>query len=75
MLKIWQKTQKTIVFVTHNIQEAVFLSDRVVVLSPHPGRVSAVIDVDIPRPRALSVKNSNRFHELVSQVRSSFEGV
>ena len=75
MLKIWQKTQKTIVFVTHNIQEAVFLSDRVVVLSPHPGRVSAVIDVDIPRPRALSIKNSGRFHELVSQVRSSFEGV
>ena len=75
LLKIWQKTQKTIVFVTHNIQEAVFLSDRVVVLSPHPGRVSAVIDVNIPRPRNLSVKRSAEFNDLVSKVRSSFEGV
>jgi len=75
LLKIWKKTGKTIVFVTHNIQEAVFLSDRVVVLSPHPGRVSAVIDVDIPRPRALSVKRSTKFNDLVANVRSSFEGV
>ncbi len=75
LLEIWRKTNKTIVFVTHNISEAVFLSDRVVVLSPHPGRVSAIVDVNLPRPRALSVKNSPEFNELVKQVRSSFEGV
>ncbi len=75
LLKIWQKTEKTIVFVTHNIQEAVFLSDRVVVLSPHPGRVSAVIDVDIPRPRSISEKRSVKFNDLVAKVRNSFEGV
>ncbi len=75
LLMIWRKTNKTIVFVTHNISEAVFLSDRVVVLSPHPGRVSAVVDVNLPRPRPLSVKNSPEFNELVKKVRSSFEGV
>jgi NitT/TauT family transport system ATP-binding protein len=75
LLMIWRKTNKTIVFVTHNISEAVFLSDRVVVLSPHPGRVSAVVDIDLPRPRAISVKNSPEFNELMKKVRSSFEGV
>ena len=75
VLAIWRKTNKTILFVTHNIQEAVFLSDRVVVMSPHPGRISAVIDIDIPRPRKLSDKSSVELNELVSKVRSSFEGV
>ena len=75
MLNIWKKTNKTILFVTHNIQEAVFLSDRVVVLSPHPGRVSAVVDIDIPRPRNLDSKDSPEFSHLVTKVRHSFEGV
>ncbi|HEX2926463.1 MAG TPA: ABC transporter ATP-binding protein [Ruminiclostridium sp.] len=75
LLRIWNKTNKTILFVTHNIQEAVFLSDRIVVLSPHPGRVSAIVDVNLPRPRALSIKDSTEFAALVSKVRNSFEGV
>lgn len=75
LLSIWSKAQKTIVFVTHNIAEAVFLSDRVVVLSPHPGRVSAVVDITLPRPRHLAVKDTAAFGELVSKVRNSFEGV
>lgn len=75
LLRIWRKTNKTILFVTHNIQEAVFLSDRVVVLSPHPGRVSAVVDIDIPRPRTLAMKDTAEFTALVSKVRNSFEGV
>lgn len=73
--RIWWKTNKTILFVTHNIQEAVFLSTRVVVLSPHPGRVSAVIDIDLPRPRTLAIKDTPEFTALVSKVRNSFEGV
>lgn len=75
LLRIWSKTKKTVIFVTHNIQEAVFLSDKVVVLSPHPGRVSAVVDITIPRPRGLEVKDTAEFNALVSKVRNSFEGV
>ena len=75
LLKIWRKTNKTIVFVTHNIQESVFLSDRVCVLSPHPGRLSAVVDITLPRPRTMEMKNTPEFTELVSKVRNSFEGV
>ena len=75
LLRIWRKTNKTIVFVTHNIQESVYLSDRVCVLSPHPGRLSAVIDIDLPRPRTPDMKNTQHFTELVAKVRNSFEGV
>lgn len=75
LLRIWNKTNKTILFVTHNIPEAVFLSDRVIVLSPHPGRVSAIVDIDIPRPRTLATKDTAEFNALVSKVRNSFEGV
>lgn len=75
LLKIWRKTNKTIVFVTHNIQESVFLSDKVCVLSPHPGRLSAVVDIDLPRPRTMEMKSTPEFTELVAKVRNSFEGV
>lgn len=75
LLRIWNKTNKTILFVTHNIQEAVFLSDRVVVLSPHPGRVSAIVDINLPRPRSLAIRDTAEFNGLVSKVRNSFEGV
>lgn len=75
LLRIWQKTNKTIIFVTHNISEAVFLSDRVVVLSPHPGRVSAVVDINIPRPRSLESMQTPEFYNYITQIRNSFEGV
>ncbi len=75
LLRIWRQTHKTIIFVTHSIQEAVFLSDRVVVFSPHPGRITSIVDIDIPRPRSLECKNSQHFTELVAKVRSGFEGV
>lgn len=75
LLRIWRKTNKTIIFVTHNIQEAVFLSDRICVLSPHPGRLSAVVDVTFPRPRTQEMKGTQEFTDLVTKVRNSFEGV
>ena len=74
LLRIWSKTNKTILFVTHNIQEAVFLSDRVCVLSPHPGRLSAIVDITLPRPRTLDMRETPEFNDLVRQVRDSFEG-
>lgn len=74
LLKIWRATNKTILFVTHNIQEAVFLSDRVCVLSPHPGRLSNIVEIDLPRPRTLDMKETPHFNELVTKVRNSFEG-
>lgn len=75
LLHIWSKTNKTVLFVTHNIAEAVFLSDRVCVLSPHPGRLSAVVNIDLPRPRRMEMRDSPEFNALVAKVRGSFEGV
>ena len=74
LLRIWGKDKKTVLFVTHNIAEAVYLSDRICVLSPHPGRLSAVVEVDLPRPRTLDMRDTVKFTELVAKVRSSFEG-
>jgi NitT/TauT family transport system ATP-binding protein len=69
LLKIWSGTNTTIVFVTHSIAEAVFLSDRVVVMSPRPGRIEAIIDVDLARPREAATRDAPRFFELVAEVR------
>lgn len=74
LLRMWRETNKTVIFVTHNIQEAVYLSDKVCVLSPHPGRLSAVVDIDLERPRTLAMKDTQHFTELVAKVRNSFEG-
>lgn len=75
LLEIWRKTNKTVIFVTHNISEAVFLSDRVVVFSPHPGRVSTVIDINLPRPRDMESKQTTEFYDYITKIRNSFEGV
>jgi len=75
LLRIWSKTNKTVIFVTHNIPEAVFLSDRVVVLSPHPGRLSSIVNIDLPRPRENTLREDPIFYEYVSKIRKSFEGV
>jgi len=61
--RIWERTRKTIVFVTHDIEEAVFLGDRVVVLSARPGRIREEVKIDLPRPRGLEIKKSIQCHE------------
>jgi NitT/TauT family transport system ATP-binding protein len=69
LLDIWARTNATVIFVTHSIPEAVFLSDRVVVMSPRPGRIEAVVEVDLPRPRDISTREHPRFFALATQVR------
>ena len=71
VLRIWERTGTTIVFVTHSIPEAVFLSSRVVVMSARPGRITKVIDVDLPRPRSEDTRESPRYFELVTDVRET----
>ena len=68
-LRIWEASGKTIVFVTHSISEAVFLSDRVLVMTPRPGTLAAIIDIDLPRPRGLAVINSDRFGVHATRIR------
>jgi NitT/TauT family transport system ATP-binding protein len=68
LLRIWRSNRKTVLFVTHQIDEAVYLADRVVVMTSGPGQVKAVLTVDIPRPRDLSVKRTPRFLELVDAI-------
>jgi NitT/TauT family transport system ATP-binding protein len=71
--KIWLEHRKTMLFITHSIWEAVFLSDRVVVMSPRPGRVAQTISVDLPRPRSLSVRESPEFGRYSAQIREQFQ--
>jgi NitT/TauT family transport system ATP-binding protein len=68
LLRIWRSNRKTVMFVTHQIDEAVYLADRVVVMTSRPGQVKAVLEVDIPRPRDLSVKRTPAFLELVDTI-------
>jgi NitT/TauT family transport system ATP-binding protein len=68
LLDIWAQTSKTVLFITHQIGEAIYLSDRVIVMSARPGRVIADIRIDIPRPRALAVKRTDAFLGYEDQV-------
>ena len=69
LLKIWERTQTTVLFVTHSIAEAVFLSTRVVVMSPRPGRIAGIVDIDLPARRTVETRDEPRFFELVTAVR------
>jgi NitT/TauT family transport system ATP-binding protein len=68
MMRIWQQTAKTVVLITHQIDEAVFLSDRVIVFTSRPGRVKEEIVVDLPRPRQLAVKSTTEFTQLTQRI-------
>jgi NitT/TauT family transport system ATP-binding protein len=71
LLTTWARTNATVIFVTHSIPEAVFLSDRVVVMSPRPGRIESVITIDLPRPRDVVTREHPRFFELATAVREA----
>ncbi len=70
LLKIWSKTKTTVIFITHSIQEAVYLSSRIVVMSPRPGQIVADIPIDLPYPRAPEIRDTEAFYRLVSRVRA-----
>lgn len=72
LLRIWRETQKTILFVTHNLEEAVFLSDRVIVLSDRPAAILDTVDVDLDRPRDSDTRTDDRYHDLVDRTYSYF---
>ena len=71
LLRIWAETGSTVIFVTHSISEAVYLSTRVVVMSPRPGRITSVVPIDLPQPRTFETREDPRFFELVTTVREA----
>ncbi|ACL58334.1 ABC transporter related [Methylobacterium nodulans ORS 2060] len=75
LARIWQDTRKTVVFVTHGISEAIFLSDRVVMMDRNPGRIAEVLEIDLPRPRSLAVRETPEFGRYVAHVRHLFAGL
>ncbi len=69
LLQLWSKTRKTVVFVTHSIPEAVFLSTKIVVMSPRPGRIIDVIDCNLPGERSLEIRETPEFLAIAHRVR------
>ncbi|GAC1320605.1 MAG: hypothetical protein NVSMB2_16650 [Chloroflexota bacterium] len=72
---IWQRSEKTVLFISHSIPEAVFLADRVFVMTPRPGRLTGVLRIDLPRPRPLDIVNTDVFGEYVARIRRHFRGI
>ncbi len=72
LLRIWSETRMTVVFITHSITEAVFLSDRIVVMSPRPGRIERLIDIDMPRPRRLAMRETKQFAAYTQEITKIF---
>lgn len=73
LLRIWQTRRKTVVFVTHQIEEAVYLSDRVFLMTRRPGRIGEELTVDLPRPRGLEEKRTGEFHRLVDRLSETLQ--
>lgn len=71
--RVWMDDTKMVFFVTHSISEAVFLGDRVVVMSPSPGRIAGIIDIDLPRPRDLALRETPLFGRYTQQIREMFQ--
>jgi NitT/TauT family transport system ATP-binding protein len=71
LLRIWQTAKSAALFITHNVDEAVLLSDRVIVLSNRPGSIVRTIEIDLPRPRTMEARRDSRYMHLVEDVRSA----
>ncbi|MGW9182902.1 ABC transporter ATP-binding protein [Agromyces sp. NPDC055661] len=75
LLEFWQSNRKAVLFVTHSVPEAIMLSDRIVVMAAHPGRIARVIDVNLPRPRTEEAYATDEFRDLEGVVRSALHAV
>ena len=73
LIDVWEKAQATVIFVTHSIQEAIFLADRVTVLSPRPGRIARIAEIPFPRPRPLELRYEPEFGSLTRELRALLE--
>jgi NitT/TauT family transport system ATP-binding protein len=73
LLRIWELDRKTVIFVTHSIREAVFLSDRVLVMTPRPATLGFEIEIKLPRPRTLDIQESDEFNRYVGVLRRAIE--
>ncbi len=73
LIRIWQARRKTVIMVTHSISESLFLADRVLVLSPRPGRLRLDLTVDLPRPREDDIRYTPAFSALARRVRAAIE--
>lgn len=69
LLRIWSESKKTVLFITHSIPEAVFLGDRVIVMTPRPGKVAEILNIDLPRPRATALRDDAKFIGYVKRIR------
>jgi NitT/TauT family transport system ATP-binding protein len=69
LLRIWSESKKTVLFITHSIPEAVFLGDRVIVMTPRPGKVAEILNIDLPRPRATVMRDDAKFIGYVKRIR------
>jgi len=70
LIRIWSQNRKTVIFITHSIAEAIFLSDRVIAMTARPGRIAEIINIDLPRPRDLSIINTERFGRYATHLRA-----
>ena len=73
LLRVWSETRKTALFITHDIKEAIYLADRVLVFTARPGRIKQIVDIELPRPRTLHIKREPRFIEIEDAIWSSIE--
>src|SRR5207249_7231576 len=69
LLRVWEERRKTILFVTHSIPEAILLADRVVVMTPRPGRIARVLAIDLPRPATMALEFDGRFKDASDEIR------
>jgi len=68
LLAVWQRNQRSVIFITHNIEEAIFLGDRVMVMTPRPGRIKSIVPIDLPRPREVSSTEFNEYRRKVTHL-------